>query len=138
MGRGELADPRGGGDPAAGGFNGDSPPVARFPGIGQVPKHEEGLASLMVGSILPEAVGRNLTMVRWRSSAAGVIAGEAWVVIEGRGVVFQVRSGVAKLLSIVNCPLNNQREGGEKELTGAVGGAAEPVRAMEELQAAFL
>jgi hypothetical protein len=101
----------GGGNAAAGRFNGDSPPVAWFPGIGQVPKHEEGLASLMVGSILPEVVGRKLTVVRWRSSAAGVVAGEAWVVIGGRGVVFQVRGGVAKLLSLVNCPLNNQREG---------------------------
>jgi hypothetical protein len=26
--------------------------------------------------------------VRWRSSVAGVVDGEAWVVIGGRGVVF--------------------------------------------------
>jgi hypothetical protein len=108
----------------------------------------------MVGSILPEAVGRKLTAVRWRSSAAGVIASEAWVVIGGRGVVFRVCAGVAKLLSLVNCPLNNYREGerrslparreGRRSRCGGArgrGGGEEwprPVRVMEELMAAFL
>jgi hypothetical protein len=68
--------PTHGENPAAGRFNGDSPLVTRFLGIGQVPKHEEGLASLRVGSILPGETGRELTAVRRRSSAAGVIAGE--------------------------------------------------------------
>ena len=70
----------------------------------------------MVGSILLEAVGRKLTVVRWQSFAAGVVAGEAWVVIGGRGVAFRVRGSVAKLLSLVNCPLNNQREGERRSL----------------------
>jgi hypothetical protein len=50
----------------------------------------------MVGSILPEAAGRKLTAVRWRSSAAGVVAGEVWVVIGGGGAVFRVCGDVAK------------------------------------------
>jgi hypothetical protein len=64
---------------------------------------------------LPEEVGRELTAVRWRNSTAGVVAGEVWVVIGGRGAVFRARGGVAKLLSLANCSLNNQRgveEGG--------------------------
>jgi hypothetical protein len=92
---------------AVGGFNGDSPPVTRFLGIGQVPKHEERLASLRVGPILPEVTRRELTAARWRSSVAGVVAGEVWVVIRGRGVVFRVCGDVVKLLSLVNFSLNN-------------------------------
>jgi hypothetical protein len=143
--------PTHGENPAAGGFNGDSPPVTRFLGIGQVPKHEKRLASLRVGPILLDETGRELTAVRWRSSTAGVIAGEVWVVIGGRGVVFRVCGDVVKLLSLVNFSLSDQR-GEEKELTGAEGGAAElvqwssgggeewprPVRVMEELGAALL
>jgi hypothetical protein len=119
--------PTRGENPAAGGFNGDSPPVTRFLGIGQVPKHEKRLASLRVGPILPDETGRELTAVRWRSSTAGFVAGEVWVVIGGRGVVFRVCGDVVKLLSLVNFSLNDQR-GEEKELTGAEGGAAELVR----------
>jgi hypothetical protein len=37
---------------------------------------------------LPEVTGRELTTVGWWSSAAGVVAGEVWVVIGGRRVVF--------------------------------------------------
>jgi hypothetical protein len=112
--------PTRGENPAAGGFNGDSPPVTRFLGIGQVPKHEEGLTSLRVGPILPGEAGRELTAVRWRSSTAGVVAGEVWVVIGGRGAVFRVHGDVAKLLSLVNFSLNIQRRGGgEEELTRA-------------------
>jgi hypothetical protein len=51
-------------------------------------------------------------VVRWRSSTAGVVAGEVWVVIGGRGAVFRARGGVAKMLSLANCSLNNQRGGG--------------------------
>jgi hypothetical protein len=91
----------------AGGFNGDSPPVTQFMGIGQVPKHEERLASLRVGPILPEVTTRELTAVRWRSSTAGVVADEVWVVIRGRGAVFRVCGDVVKLLSLVNFSLNN-------------------------------
>jgi hypothetical protein len=61
--------PTRGENPTAGGFNGDSPPVTRFLGIGQVPKHEKRLASLRVGPILPDETARELTVVRWRSSA---------------------------------------------------------------------
>jgi hypothetical protein len=42
---------------------------------------------------------------------AGVVAGEVWVVIEGRGAVFRVCGDVVKLLSLVNFSLNNQRGG---------------------------
>jgi hypothetical protein len=111
-------------NPVAGGFNGDLPPVTRFLGIGQVPKHEEGLASLRVGPILPGETGRELTAVRWRSSAAGVVAGEVWVVIGGRGAVFRVRGDVAKLLSLVNFSLNNQRRGGGRGGAYQSGGRA--------------
>jgi hypothetical protein len=81
--------------------------VTRFLGFGQVPKHEKRLASLRVGPILPEVTGRELTTVGWRSSTAGVIAGEVWVVIGGREAVFRVCGDVAKLLSLVNFSLNN-------------------------------
>ena len=82
-----------------------------------------------MGPILPEEAGRQLTAVRWRSSAAGVVAGEVWVVIRGRGAVFRARGGVAKLLSLVNFSLNNQRVGGKEEgFTRAEGGAVELVR----------
>jgi hypothetical protein len=63
---------------------------------------------------LLEEAGRELITVGWRSSAAGIIAGEAWVVIGGRGAVFRARGGVAKLLSLVNFLLNNQRVGGRR------------------------
>jgi hypothetical protein len=120
--------PTRGQNPAAGGFNGDSPPVTRFLGIGQVPKHEKRLASLRVGPILPDETGRELTAVRWRSSAAGVVAGEVWVVIGGRGVVFRVCVDVVKLLSLVNFSLNDQREGGEGAYrSGGRGGGASAV-----------
>jgi hypothetical protein len=99
--------------------------VTRFLGIGQVSKHEKRLASLRVGPILPDETGRELTAVRWRSSAAGVIAGEVWVVIGGRGVVFRVCGDVVKLLSLVNFSLNDQREGGEGAYqSGGKGGGA--------------
>jgi hypothetical protein len=65
---------------------------------------------------LPEVTEREMTTVGWRSSAAGVIVGEVWVVIGGRGAVFRVCGDVVKLLILVNCLLNNQR-GEEKELT---------------------
>jgi hypothetical protein len=65
-----------------------------------------------VGPILPEEAERELTAVRWWSSAAGVVAGEVWVVIGGRGAVFRACGGVAKLLSLANCSPNNQRGGG--------------------------
>jgi hypothetical protein len=58
---------------------------------------------------LPEEAGRGLTAGKWRSSAAGVVAGEVRAGIRGRGVVFQARGGVAKLMSLANCSLNNQR-----------------------------
>jgi hypothetical protein len=109
---------------AAGGFNGGSPPVTRFLGIGQVPKHKEGLARLRVSPILPGETGRELTAVRWRSSTAGVVAGEVWVVIGGRGAVFRVRGDVAKLLSLVNFSLNNQRRGGGRGGAYQSGGRA--------------
>jgi hypothetical protein len=68
-------------------------------------------------------------MVGWQGSAAEVVAREVRVVIGGRGAVFRVCGDVVKLLSLVNCLLNNQRGGEEdKELTGAEGGAAELVR----------
>jgi hypothetical protein len=82
-----------------------------------------------VGPILPKEAGRELITVGWRSSVAGIVAGEAWVVIGGRGAVFRARGGVAKLLSLVNFSLNNQRVGGKEEVfSGAEGGAAELVR----------
>ena len=56
---------------------------------------------------MPKEAGRELITVGWRSSVAGIVAGEAWVVIGGRGVAFRVRGGVVKLLSLVNFPLNN-------------------------------
>jgi hypothetical protein len=73
-----------------------------------------------VGLIFPEQAGRGLTAGKWRSSATGVITGEVCAGIGGRGVVFQARGGVAKLLSLANYSLNNQRGGGEEEegLTG--------------------
>jgi hypothetical protein len=67
---------------------------------------------------LPEEAGRGLTAGKWRSSAVGVIAGEVCAGIGGRGVVFQARGGVVKLLSLANCSLNNQRGGEEEGLTG--------------------
>ena len=82
-----------------------------------MPKHEKRLASLRVGPILPEVTGRELTTVWWRSSATKVVVGEVWVVIGGRGAMFRVCGDVVKLLILVNCSLNNQRGGGEKELT---------------------
>jgi hypothetical protein len=69
------------------------------------------MASLGVGPILPEEAGRGLTAGKWRSSAAGAVAGEVCVGIGGRGVVFQARGGAEKLLSLANCSLNNQRGG---------------------------
>jgi hypothetical protein len=54
---GRTGRPRGG-NPAAGGLGGDSPPVARFLDNAQVPQHREGLASLEVGSIWLEGAGR--------------------------------------------------------------------------------
>jgi hypothetical protein len=71
-----------------------------------------------VGPILPEEAGRGLTAEKWRSSAAGVITGEVPAGIGGWGVVFQARGGVAKLMSLANCSLNNQRGGEEEGLTG--------------------
>jgi hypothetical protein len=38
----------------------------------------EGLANLRAGSIWLEGAGRGLSAGRWRSSAAGVAAGELW------------------------------------------------------------
>jgi hypothetical protein len=101
---------------------------------------------------LPEEAERELTAVRWRSSTAGVVVGEVWVVIGGRGAVFQARGGVAKLLSLANCSLNNQRGGWRRSLPewrkGGGAGAIElrrggeewsrPVRGKEELGAALL
>jgi hypothetical protein len=63
---------------------------------------------------LPEEAGRGLTTGKWRSSVVGVVAGEVRAGIGGRGVVFQARGGVAKLMSLANCSLNNQRGGGER------------------------
>jgi hypothetical protein len=63
---------------------------------------------------LPEEDGRGLTTGKWRSSEAGVIVGEVRAGIGGRGVVFQARGGVAKLLSLANCLMNNQRGGRER------------------------
>ena len=118
--------PTRGENPAASGFNGDSPSVTQFLGIGQVPKHEKRLASLRVGPILLEVTGRELTTVGWRSSAAGVVVGEVWVVIGGRGALFRVCGDVVKLLILVNCSLNNQRggEGERAHLSGGRGGGA--------------
>jgi hypothetical protein len=64
---------------------------------------------------LPEEAGRGLTTGKWRSSTAEAVACEVCAGIEGRGVVFQARGGVAKLMSLANCSLNNQRVGGEVE-----------------------
>jgi hypothetical protein len=145
--------PTHGENPAVGGFNDDSPPVTRFLWIGQVPKHKKRLASLKVGPILPEMTGRELTTMGWWSSAAGVVAGEVWVVIGGREAVFRVCGEVVKLLSLVNFSLNNQRggrrrrslpkrgEGRRSWCGGARGGREEwlrPVQVMEELGAALL
>jgi hypothetical protein len=66
-----------------------------------------GLSSLGVGPIWPEEAGRGLTAGRWRSSTAGVVAGEVRAGIGGMGVVFHARGCVAKLKSLVNCSLNN-------------------------------
>jgi hypothetical protein len=66
-----------------------------------------------VGPILPEEARRGLTAGKWRSSTARAVAGEVCAGIGGKGVVFQARGGVAKLLSLANCSLNNQR-GGER------------------------
>ena len=66
---------------------------------------------------MPEEAGRELTAVRWRSSTAGVVAGEVRAGIGGRGVVFHARGGVAKLMSLANCSLINQR-GREKRGKG--------------------
>jgi hypothetical protein len=60
---------------------------------------------------LLDVTERGLTTMGWRSSAAGVVAGEVRVVIGGRGAVFRVCGDVVKLLSLVNCSLNNQRGG---------------------------
>jgi hypothetical protein len=60
---------------------------------------------------LPEEVGTGLTTGKWRSSAAGAVAGEVCVGIGGRGVVFRARGGAVKLMSLANCSLNNQRGG---------------------------
>jgi hypothetical protein len=100
---------------------------------------------------LPEEAGRGLTTGKWRSSAVGVVAGEVCAGIGGRGVVFQARGGVAKLLSLANCSLDNQRGGREEEgLTGVEedGGASaielgrdewlRPVRGKEVLGATLL
>jgi hypothetical protein len=54
-------------------------------------------------------LGGGLTVGKWRSSAAGVVAGEVRAGIRGRGVVFHARGGVAKLMSLANCSLNNER-----------------------------
>jgi hypothetical protein len=62
---------------------------------------------------LLEEAERGLTAGKWRSSATGVVAGEVCVGFGGRGVVFQARGGVVKLLSLANCSLNNQ-SGGER------------------------
>ena len=56
-----------------------------------------------------EEAGRGLTAGKWRSSAAGVVAGEVRAGIGGRGVMFHARGGVAKLMILANCSLNNQR-----------------------------
>jgi hypothetical protein len=56
---------------------------------------------------LPEEAGRGLTAGMWRSSTAGVVAGEVCVGIGGRGVVFRARGGAVKLMSLANCSLNN-------------------------------
>jgi hypothetical protein len=71
-----------------------------------------------VGPILLEEAGRGLTAGKWRSFAAGAVAGEVCAGIRGRGVVFQARGGVEKPLSLANCSLNNQRGGEEEGLTG--------------------
>jgi hypothetical protein len=82
----------------------------------------------------------------------GSLAGEVWVVIGGRGVVFRARGGVAKMLSLANCSLNNQRGGWRRSLPerrkGGGAGAIElgrggeewsrPVRGKEELGTALL
>jgi hypothetical protein len=107
-----------------------------------------------MGSIWPEEAGRGLTAGRWRSSAAGVVSSEVRAGIGGKGVVFQARGGVAKLMSLANCSLNNQRGREErgKGLTGVEedGGASavklgqwgdewlRPVRGKEVLGAIFL
>jgi hypothetical protein len=62
---------------------------------------------------LPEEAGRGLTAGKWQGSMAGAVAGEVCAGIEGRGVVFHARGGVAKLMNLANCSLNNQR-GGER------------------------
>jgi hypothetical protein len=56
----------------------------------------------------------------------GVVADEVRVVIGGRGVVFRVCGDVVKLLSLVNCSLNNQRGGGGEgaHQSGGRGGGA--------------
>jgi hypothetical protein len=102
---------------------------------------------------LPEKAGRGLTAGKWWSSAAGVVAGEVRAGIGGRGVVFQARCGVAKLMSLAICSLNNQRGGRDGEgLTGVEedGGASaielerggdewlRPVRGKEVLGATLL
>jgi hypothetical protein len=60
-----------------------------------------------VGPILPDVTRRELTTMGWRGSAAGVVAGEVRVVMGGRGAAFRVCGDVVKLLSLVNCSLNN-------------------------------
>jgi hypothetical protein len=60
---------------------------------------------------------RGLSAGRWRSSTAGVAAGELRAGIGGRGAVFQTHGGVAKLIGLANCLLHNQR-GREKRGKG--------------------
>jgi hypothetical protein len=56
-----------------------------------------------------EGVGRGLSAGRWRSSAAGIVAGGLWVRDWGREVVLCVRGFVKELLGSLNCSLDQQR-----------------------------
>jgi hypothetical protein len=67
-------------------------------------------------------------MVGWRSSVAGVVAGEVPVASGGRGAVLRVCGDVVKLLSLANCSLNNQRGGRRGSPERGGGGAAELAR----------
>lgn len=67
----------------------------------------------MARLILPVAVYRRPTTVRWWSSTVGVVAGEAPVVIRGGEVVFCVHETVVKLVGKFDLSLGHWREKGE-------------------------
>jgi hypothetical protein len=94
---------------AAGGLDGDSPPVARFLVHGEVDWHVQGLAILGVGLIWLEGAERGLSARRWWSSAAGIVAGGLWVRDWGGEVVLCICGNVRKLLGSLHRSLDQRR-----------------------------